>query len=170
MGAGCVSFYTEQGILLQPQVFGMEGDESMLTYAMPQLLSQHYWQSHFPGITVYIGSNTDRFSNGNLGDAARASLTAIVAGEQMRLADIICHELGHLLGLPHDETPGNFMKGAQACPSRDEVARRSIGATSTSGARSCVFAVVVGFHIGTKMDDSCPQQSVPPLCAHDTPL
>ncbi|MFQ6028596.1 MAG: hypothetical protein ACE5Q6_14005 [Dehalococcoidia bacterium] len=112
------AFYDAIGIELKPQVYGHQALEDMFTFDQTQeknIIHEHFWKVHVPTPALYIARVSPTVSGGNLGDAARGTGIAMVAGGAVDAATnkdlvhgIMIHELGHLLGLSHQE--GTFMR------------------------------------------------------------
>ena len=117
------AFWALLDIDIQPRISGMVADESILTFDLPstELLDRHFWETRGGSLTVYIGWESTRVGNDLLGQT-RDDGVAIVAGGNAipgggnLMADIINHELGHLLGLGAGHEEGTFMRAIVDTP------------------------------------------------------
>ena len=106
------AFWDPLGIDVQPRISGTVADESILTFdfTKPELTNGHFFGPFGGTLTIYIGSTSTRVADDVYGEA-RSDGIAIVAGTpdtSVTMAEIINHELGHLLDLGHEE--GTFMR------------------------------------------------------------
>jgi len=117
------AFWALQDIDIQPHISGMVADESILTFDLPstELVDRHFWEARGGSLTVYIGWESTRVGNDLLGQtrddgvATVAGGNAILGGGNL-MADIINHELGHLLGLGAGHEEGTFMRAIVDTP------------------------------------------------------
>jgi hypothetical protein len=109
-------FWAGVGIALQPTVSAIQADESILTFGANDLSILHYWQVRKRLPAIYVGSESERVGGAEnvLGRASNG--LAIVAGNTpvpgggTLIDEIMDHELGHILGLGHED--GTFMRSA----------------------------------------------------------
>jgi len=105
-------FWSDVGIHLIPRVVG--ADNAANKHIEAQLQSAHYYrfQGRNPSIYILMDRATVGGTNEYLGQAFLVDQLAVVAGavEDGGLMDVINHELGHLLGLPHQAE--TFMREA----------------------------------------------------------
>ncbi len=106
------AFWEPMGIDVQPRISGMVADESILTFdfTQPELTNGHFFGAFGGTLTLYIGHTSTRVADDVYGEA-RSDGIAVVAGApdtSVTMAEIINHELGHLLDLDHEE--GTFMR------------------------------------------------------------
>ena len=106
------AFWEPIGIDVQPRISGMVADESILTFdfTKPELTNGHFFGPFGGTLTLYIGHTSTRVAEDVYGEA-RSDGIAVVAGApdtSVTVAEIINHELGHLLDLDHED--GTFMR------------------------------------------------------------
>ena len=106
------AFWEPIGIDVQPRISGMVADESILTFdfTQPELTNGHFFGPFGGTLTMYIGHLSTRVADDVYGEA-RSDGIAVVAGapdSSVTMAEIINHELGHLLDLDHED--GTFMR------------------------------------------------------------
>ena len=114
-------FWAKMEIHLQPTFSTWQQTEDTLDYSRDEFTRQHY-QRASARITLYIGSTLEVLPNtpahvGKASPPAGPSGTAIIAGAHGGISEpgnltpeIFNHELGHILGLEHDNN--TFMREA----------------------------------------------------------
>ena len=107
------TFWRDLGIMLQPIVRGWDVVPNPLVGLGDNIHDLHLWSIGTPTPTIYVFADALHVEGGNLGLAWEHNGIAVVAGKgegDINLDERIDHELGHLLGLKHEDR--TFMRAA----------------------------------------------------------
>ena len=104
-------FWLDLGIMLQPVVRGWQEVPDPHASLGDNLHELHRWSIGTPSPTIYVFNDATFLETGVLGLAWEHNGIAAVAGSSVpdiNLDELIDHELGHLLGLDHEDN--TFMR------------------------------------------------------------